>query len=318
METLIVQTGVRHGRVAELTRSNDGSLSVGRSFDNDLVLTDIHVAPQQLLFARSGDVWQMQVLDSTNPVFLNDRKVNSESPPVRPGDTVTIGRTRLTLQSADRPVEPTRKLRLANWLSRDGGNAFTPVLVLLALALLDLGLTFTESSTTLKWAEPAYGQLVAVVIVVLWAGIWALVGRVIRHQPHFGLQLMAGACIMLLTSVLVLGAEYLAYPFHSAGVSELFGWIAAFVLLALLFQINLLIATHLLNARAVAIAMSAVIVTVLYGFTAFSQSEDEQVQFTPEYSAKLLPPVLHVSRGDSADTYFAELARRAGTLAKKQ
>ena len=314
METLIVQTGVRHGRVAELTRSDGGRMSVGRSYDNDLVLTDVHVAPQQLVFVRAGDAWHMQVLDSTNPVFLNDRKVTGESPAVRCGDSVTIGRTRLTLHSADRPVEKTRKLMLANWLSRDGGNGFMPVLILLALALLDLGLTFAESSTTLKWAEPAYGQLIAVVVVLLWAGIWALVGRVIRHQPHFGLQLIAGACIMLLTRVLLLGAEYLAYPFHSVRVSELFGWIASFILLALLFHLNLLIATQLLNARAVAMAMSALIIAVFYGFTVFGESEDEQLVLTPEYSATLLPPVLQVSRGVSPSAYFDELERQLKNL----
>ncbi|MCB1842868.1 MAG: FHA domain-containing protein [Halioglobus sp.] len=317
METLIVQSGIKHGRIAELTRANGERLSIGRSYDNDLVLTDIHVAPRQVAFFRDEAGWHMQVLDTTNPVFLNDRKVGGDTTPlVHCGDTVTVGRTRLSLYSAQRSVEKTRKLRLANWLSRDSGNGFLPVLVLLVFALADFGLTFAESSTSLNWGEPAYGQLMAVVIAVLWAGIWALVGRIIRHQPHFGLQLMAAASVMLLTTVLVLGAEYLAYPFHSVRVSELFAWGASFLLFALLFYLNLTIATQLLNARAVAIAMSALIITVLYAFTEFGNSEDEQMALWPEYSTTLAPPVLPLPRGASADDYFARLRQQVDTLAE--
>ena len=58
MDTLVVQAGIRHGRAADLARSHDGKLSIGRGYGNDLVLTDLHVAPQQLAFYRDGLQWQ--------------------------------------------------------------------------------------------------------------------------------------------------------------------------------------------------------------------------------------------------------------------
>lgn len=311
MDTLIIQTGVKHGRVAELTRSRGGKLSVGRGFDNDLVLTDAYVAPRQIEFQRDGTHWRMTVLDHTNPVFLNDRKLEEQAPRISEGDTVTVGRTRLTVHSSEHPVESTRKLLLANWLGRDSGNPVTPVLFLVAAALLDLGLTWAESATDLKWGDLIYGQLWAVVIVLLWAGIWALVGRVARHQHHFGLQLITAACTMFLASVFALGAEYLAFPFHHPHVTEAFNWTATFLLLAALFHVNLMIATNLLHIRAVAATMSALVVVVLFGFFWFSESDDAARTLTPTYSTTLVPPLTGVRLGSDADAYFARVAEQA-------
>lgn len=318
MDTLVIQTGVKHGRVAEVTRSTGARLRIGRGFDNDVVLTDRHVAPRQVEFFRDGEHWRMRVLDRTNPVFLNDRQVTEEAPLVRPEDTLTLGRTRLSIHATDQPVEKTHRLVLAHWLARDTLSPFVPIAALALLALLDLVLTWVEGSTTLSWTELAYGQLLAVVIVTVWAGLWAVAGRIVRHQHHFGLQLMAASCIMLLTSVLVLGAEYLAYPFHDAGISEAFGWGAAFVLLAVLFHLNLVIATNLLRARAAALALSALLVAVLYGFSVFGESEEEEPLLLPTYSQTLAPPPLSSIGAGRADTYFREVARAMDRLAEQE
>jgi len=317
VETLVIQSGVKHGRIAEVTRSNGARLRIGRGYDNDIVLTDRHVAPRQVEFFRAGEHWHLRVLDRTNPVFLNDRQLVGETPRVHPGDTLSLGRTHLSIHTANQPVDRTHKLVLAHWLARDSLPPYIPVAALALLALLDLALTWLESSTSLTWTAPVYGQLVAVVIVVAWAGLWAVAGRVARHQPHFGLQLIAAACVMLLTSVLVLGAEYLAYPFHDRLISEAFYWAALFTLMALLLHLNLVIATNLLRVRVAALAMSALLVTVLYGFNVFSKSEADPLSL-PDYSRTLAPPPLSTLGAGSAETYFTRVAGAMERLAREQ
>ncbi len=71
MDALVVQIGARQGRVAEVTRSVGDQMAIGRAYDNDLVLTDLHVAPHQLAFTKQDDGWNLRVLDHTNPVLLN-------------------------------------------------------------------------------------------------------------------------------------------------------------------------------------------------------------------------------------------------------
>ena len=88
MDSLVVQTGGRGGRIAELARSREGRLSVGRGYGNDLVLTDHHVAPEQLIFCHEGEQWLMHVLDRANPVLLNNKRVRNDQIAVSSGCSV--------------------------------------------------------------------------------------------------------------------------------------------------------------------------------------------------------------------------------------
>jgi pSer/pThr/pTyr-binding forkhead associated (FHA) protein len=308
MDTLVVQAGIRHGRAADLARSHDGMLSIGRGYGNDLVLTDLHVAPQQLAFYRDGLQWKMMVLDHTNPVLLNGKQVSGESAVVQSGDTITIGRTRLAIFSAEHPVERTRKLVLSNWLARDVESLYMPIAILLAVCLFDLLLGFFEGSTDLKWEDAAYSEMFAVVLIVLWAGLWSLAGRIFRHQQQFGLQLMATVAVFLFASLLSLVGGYLAYSFHSTMADEILGWGVFFIVLVVLFRLNLIIATNIGDTRLVSVVLGVVVTGLTYGFLRLGQADE--FHYEAEYSSVVKPPFAHIISGISADDYFSRVAKK--------
>jgi pSer/pThr/pTyr-binding forkhead associated (FHA) protein len=309
MDSLVVQTGGRSGRMAELARSKEGRLSVGRGYGNDLVLTDPHVAPEQLVFCQEGEQWLMQVLDYANPVLLNNTRVREDHIAVSSGDKVTVGRTRLSLYSDAHSVEPTRKLVLSNWLAMEGTSFILPVIVLLGFCALDLVLSYFEGSTRLEWEEYAYGVLFSGVVIVGWAGIWAITGSIVRQQQHFGLQLIVASIISLSATLLSFIAAYLAYPFHSTTVTEIFEWGFLFVILVVLFQLNLLIATNIRNTLAVAFALTALVSGVAFAFLYFGEEED--AFYLPLPSSALVPPAFQLSRESELDDYFSKVARES-------
>lgn len=306
MDTLIIQSGTRHGRVAELTRSREGSLTIGRSFENDLVLTDLHVAPRQIEILQDGGQWRLSVLDYTNPVLHNGRKISGESQIIQSGDQITVGRTRLSLFSEGHAVEHTRKLVLSNWLSRESISPIFPIVVLLLVCLFDFTLAYVEGSTALKWEELASGELLSAVLIVLWAGVWAVSGRIVRHQYHFGLQVIATATLFFLATLVGIFAEYLAYPFHSPSVDEAIGWIVFFVTLSLLLHLNLIVATNVQKTTLASSVLAGLVTVVVYGFYFFEESE--VLQYKPVYSTELKPPILGFHRGSSLEGYFSDLS----------
>lgn len=306
MDTLVVQSGVKQGRIAEVTRSDGDTLCIGRGYDNDLVLTDPHIAPRQLEFFREDEQWYLRALDHTNPVMLNDKAVGADPVPVHSGDKLAVGRTRLALYAADHEVEPTRKLVLSSWVERYSGTFLTPILFLVGACLFDMALTYYEGSTDLIWEDYAYGALFLGVMILAWSGLWSLIGRIIRHQHQFGLHLMAGAASLLLISVLTVLGSYLVYSLHNLLVSELLDWLIAFIALAALIRLNLLLATHINNILAVAAVFSALTLAVTYGFTVFGESDE--FQYEPEYSSSLKPPAFNVIGGETLDDYFSAVA----------
>lgn len=312
METLIVHSGLRQGRVAELTRASGARFTVGRGFDNDLVIADVHVAPRQLEFVREGDTWFLRVQDFTNPVQLNDNIIGAEPVAIRSGDRLAIGRTRLGLYDAAHPVERTRKLVISNWIERYAGSVFAPLLFLLAACLLDLGSSYFEASTELDWTEYVYGVLFMGIIVLVWSGLWALAGRIIRHHGQFGLHLMATSTAYMLLVLLTLGCTYLIYNLHNPAAEEAQAWLVTFVALVAVLRLNLLIATHVERPLRVATFFAALTITLWYGLILFG--EDEEFQFTPVYSATLKPPLFNLGAGSSPEAHFESVGSEAARL----
>jgi hypothetical protein len=71
-------------------------LLVGRSRDCDLVLDDPNVSRRHAELHRQGDAWSIADLDSTNGVRVNGRRVPEAK--LRPGDEITLGRSRLSFE----------------------------------------------------------------------------------------------------------------------------------------------------------------------------------------------------------------------------
>ena len=112
MEQIIIQYGIKQGNIAEVVRSHSDDIFIGRSFKNTLVIQDDYIAPEQLrIFQKEDQSWWMEILDQTNSVLLNSEALSSkdkDSIQIRSGDSITIGRTTLSIYSADHKVEKPR------------------------------------------------------------------------------------------------------------------------------------------------------------------------------------------------------------------
>ena len=113
MDTLIVNVPGRGTRGPSLIRCTDGSLSLGRGFQNDIVLDDPFVAAEQLRFVRDDRGWTVTVLERTNPVLLNGNPLREPGARLTSGDQLTVGRTDLSVYDETHPVDPPRRLSRA-------------------------------------------------------------------------------------------------------------------------------------------------------------------------------------------------------------
>lgn len=306
MDAIVLQVEARHGRVAEFARSSGDSLRVGRAYDNDMVLTDLHVAPHELRFYREGEQWFLEVTEQVNPVLLNKRLVTESKCAVAPGDEVTIGRTRLHVFSVDHTVEPTRKLMVSNLLALENTGPYLPLAALVGVSLIDLAINYFYSSTNLKWLEQVYTVLFSGVICVVWAGLWAIAGRILRQQHHFGLQLIVASGFSLLMTVLAIAANYIAFYTFDARAEELLSWLVYAIALLILFRFNFMIATNVQRPMLASIISTALLLGAMYGI--YYPWDEEEFEYAPMYSEILLPPPLVLTGGESTQEYFSEVS----------
>jgi len=160
-------------------------LTIGRSYNNDIILADPYVSPHHLRI-DNGETWMLSDLNSVNGVYLNGVfQQNGSNLPIRSGDGVRIGQTELRFYEPHHAISPAIRIYkshpLFSWLS-------SPLNVwacfMLALAVL-MGWTFLEIWTEEPGMVLAAGAAGTVVTVLLWATLWSVGGRLISHKSYF-------------------------------------------------------------------------------------------------------------------------------------
>lgn len=307
MEQIIIQYGIKQGNIAEVVRSHSDDILIGRSFKNTLVIQDDYIAPEQLrIFQKEDQSWWMEILDQTNSVLLNSEALNSkdkDSVQIRSGDSITIGRTTLSIYSADHKVEKTRKL-LTRSLHQDSIGLTIPLILLLLFSALDIAkehfLTLPQESLTSYITT----TLISSLAVLIWVSLWGLAGRIFRHNSHFGQQLLATTLILFFLSIITPWPYWLEFNFSSQNTGLVLNYLLAFISMALLLKFHLLFATNIRRTSMVALAISTLIIGGTASYQTYLKSE---FSANAEYSQAIQPRFMHLGNDSSMEQYLDQV-----------
>lgn len=243
----------RTGEVRARRRLEAGGATVGRGYGNDIVLDDAwadvehaRIAPDEegtLAIVDLGSVNGLRTPDGTRHARL----------PVRPDLEVRLGRTRLRFRDTDASLPPARR-DTAAWPTtvappRWWGAWWAQLGPTAVAALLVAWITWLGNFGASPASEVVSTVLGLLVLAMLWAGVWAVAGRVVvqrfRFLGHLALisALVAAAMIYLVVNG---WAEYF-FPDHAWPVA--LGAVAWFVLLAGLVAAHLRLASPLSRRR---------------------------------------------------------------------
>jgi pSer/pThr/pTyr-binding forkhead associated (FHA) protein len=293
----------RHGEVAVRERIEAPEARIGRAFDNDVVIDDVHVAPHHLRIYRGEDGELVaEDLGTLNGLFPEHgaKPVSTLSLAKEPG--IRIGRTTLRVHDSAHPVAAERLLTPprahARWAS---GLGISLLFALLALQWLNLT------------AEPSASQMLLpllgfVTILALWTSLWAMLSRVFFGQARFSLQLRIAitACIALLVWDQL--TETLSFSFAWREVAEYAG-LGAWVLLAAacFAHLRAIGPRHMRASMGLVIALLGAGAAVQY----LGTNEVRKLQGQRATLGELRPPEFRLVPLASADAFFkkAEGAR---------
>jgi hypothetical protein len=211
------------GRVVHRLRLGDSPVSVGRAYDNDVIVDDPYVDPHHLRIEPGPDGrLEFRDLDSRNGTWEHALNWRMGSAPLKSGMELRIGRTVLRFAAIDQPVP-----RALADHARVGGLEFLldpkAAVSLIGLALLagglDAFLGATDGFTLVQFLTPGLAGLVAAAI---WAGGWAFANRLVVHRFRFLAHLAWAALIGVILLLVRIGAEWLDFFFPTVGG----GWVA--------------------------------------------------------------------------------------------
>ena len=323
MTLAVVDILDRDGQVRQTVAVHAWPLRVGRAFDNDLVLSDPHVAAHHLIVDRDPNVegaYELRVGDTRNGVFCASKRLRSgerctlalnSNVDVSEWTDLTLGRTWLRLRLPGHALQPELPLAAAIPLTRRLGPTLIAVLVLLFAQLFGTYLDVDPDSLVRAVGSMLMTSLAGAVV---WCGAWALLSKTFTRQARFGwhLRVFVFASIALL---LVSGAPaVLAFAFSWPWMSD-FSFVGTFVVGAVAVYFHLLAvepARHSLLRWVV--GMGAL---VGIGLMLWLNVQRTDLYGDELYMNHLFPPALRLARPVAADRFVNGLAALKPVLDKK-
>lgn len=198
--TTVVEIRGRGGQLLERFRSDAAQISIGRAFDNELIVEDQYVSPHHLTLVKAGDGWLINDHGSLNGYEHGTRR-GKDGEFVKSGDRLRIGHTELHV-FCERHAVPEAlpvdgsEVRLA----RLGRHSVWPLLLLASLAVF-LAQAYLGSFHEFRWLPSLGEQINWIFGVGIIAAFWALVGRLLRHRAaflaHLSIWSLYGICAVL-------------------------------------------------------------------------------------------------------------------------
>ena len=296
------------------------TVTIGRSYQNDVVLGDVHISPEHLrldaIDTSSGDEggWQLTDLDSLNGVEIvkNPRAPkalveSSESQPktlLGEGAELKIGRTRLRILSDSQPVGPAKEL---HHLEQDVGklNRLSIWLPLFLISLIvDVGSLYASSYIEWQWKNVFSTILGTQAGLLMLALFWGGLGRFLRSESH----LLSHYCLILLAGLVYSLAEWLiailGYNLGTESVALILTPLIALLLAGLLLSSNFALATNMLPRQRWVSAVGFVMLIIVVSITAQVSQWGEFSPY-PSYFSGIEVPALQFADAQSAEDFVA-------------
>lgn len=214
---IVIEQINRSGQVLHTHVFNQQRVLIGRGFGCDLVLQDPHVDAQHLNIELDLEhhSLQAQEMRTTNGTWLLESKGRApnyrrrrsllEGDSFHSGQVFLLGQVLLRIYESRHAVPPA--VRLSRWEAASHTLSHAWVFISAALALILLSVYDSYLST--PHAEDFYqhGRMAAYGLLgsLIYAGGWALVGKILRHEGHFALHLsMALLALVAWQAVLLL------------------------------------------------------------------------------------------------------------------
>lgn len=297
--SIFVEQLTPDGEVLHRTKVTHLPISIGRAYDNDIILDDPHTAAHhaqielnqldELIIADVGSYNGITHANTRENFFIVD------------GDKIyRLGHTRLRIRTADYQVT-TEVTDLTNHRWEGLLPALAGLGLLLITGLVSTWLADLNQGTLSKYLL----ELVSVFgFAIGWSGIWALFSRLFTGHARFGRHLFIASA----------GLAFLELWEHVSGlIAYAFSWefLTIFSSHPVIFICAIVLYFHMLTAGnkrpgklkiyLIALALLGSAITITKEYQASNHLSDEL------YMSRMYPPVVRISRNHRLEEFMADM-----------
>lgn len=300
---LIVEIINRSGRMLKRRKLNGESISIGRAYDNCLILDDPSVNPHHVSIQTSSEHdFLVRDLASVNGLIHNGKNIK-DNVLLNSGDEFVLGKTHLRIYKLDYPVDET-----VIFDSVDGAVDFfsrnTVVIGAVLLATLLIVLEVWNGTISEMKAQDFFETISTLYITAITVALfWGLIGRVVKHEMFFKMQLSLILLYIALAMCMQFLHQVVLFNTMNYAISTSLYVVIECVVLTTLFWLNLRIATNQANSQR---WVSAAILSVGVVMFSFSSEFFSRINFSesPNFVSALKPPLLRIVSGVALEDFL--------------
>jgi len=287
-----------HHDVGARHRFSDVPITIGRAYDNDVVVDDPHVAAHHLRITRgeNGNLIA-EDLGSINGLYVDHARKRTKEVTLDAGHELTIGATVIRVRTATHevPAEQPMLRGLPYWPS-----AVLCIVGVFALAALDLWLSETNEPKAIRYFTPL---LILTAAIFVWTTVWSVLTRVFIGRPRFGLHFLIVAAGVLGYSVYSQLAEMGAFAWSWTAFAN-----SSYVV-AWLFLGGIVLA-HLLVVNRARLPLKVIVAVILVAagiaMQTLKQREYRSTYGQPALLGRLEPPALRLVSPQEESAFFTD------------
>jgi hypothetical protein len=307
-EVIWVEVLSRHRDVVARYRCAGPVVTIGRAYDNDVVVDDPYVAPRHIRIVRDpAGRLVAEHLGSTNGLYAGHGRERQERIVLDGIHPIRIGHTLLQVRDAYYKVAPER-------VAHAPGRSW-PVLVALGVAIIGLEVLSSWQHDTGEFKFSRYLGPLEFLAVVLgaWVTAWAILTRIFSGHAHFERTLLIALSGLLAFSLYNEISGDLAFAL-SWPLPQRYQYVIMWATLAVacFFHLREIGRAHpWIKGGVVAAAMLLAIAVQTLGQSELRAGADPNVVATT-----LLPPSFRLRPLQSEDSFFAEVEQLKSKLDK--
>ncbi|UGQ44745.1 FHA domain-containing protein [Massilia endophytica] len=296
----------RNGDVLHRVRAESLPVTIGRAYDNDIILDDAHTAPRHAVVEADGEGGLvLRDLGSQNGIIHHGKRHASVA--LSGSTVVRLGHTRLRIRSADFPVpQEVTDTTMHAW---EGGAPAVAGLALIALFIgVEEAMSDTESFEAIRYLLTIASGLAA---GLLWSAVWAVANRLFGGHARLGRHLfILGAGLIVIGGWKVF-STVLAYAWSAEVFTRYGNHVTLLIACGMVFFHLRTIRPHHPPRRL--LATCGVFMALGSGLVLMSNLQTTGRLSDELYMSVLLPPSLRQSPDHSVDDFF----KQSGELKKK-
>ena len=298
----------RHQDVLERHRVDGDAASIGRAYDNDVVLDDPFVAAHHVHVARDHEGRLVaHDLGSVNGLFFGDAGERQIQVPLDGERLLRVGRTLLRVRDASYAVP---QERVAGAATRAWPVTLGLVAVLAVVSIMTLWLSQTTEPQLSPYVLPMFAMAV---LILVWTTAWALMSRIFSGAARFERHLQIALCGILAFFLFEELTDYGAFALSWRALAD-YAYAGSWLLLAALCFVHLReIGTRRPAFKAGVVATLAVLAI---GVQTLTKSELSSSLGQQSYLPGLKPPAFRLKPPKSEGDFFAGVDALKGAVDK--